>query len=439
MTTISIFGLGYVGAVSAAALADNGHRIIGVDVNPTKVEMINAGRSPIIEAGLPELMQKGVEAGRICATVDGYTAVLDSDLSIICVGTPSHPNGSLNLSYVQRVCQQIGAALADKPAYHVIIARSTMLPGSTEELVIPVLEEASGKRAGRDFGVCFNPEFLREGSSIKDFYDPPFTVIGSDDERAAAATSDLYAMLDSPLLTVPIKVAEMVKYACNAFHALKVTFANEIGNICKQQNIDSHQVMDIFCQDTKLNISPYYLKPGFAFGGSCLPKDLRALLYHARQMDQESPVLQSVLRSNRQQIDKAYQLIRRTRHKRVGVLGFSFKAGTDDLRESPMVELVERLIGKGYQLRVYDRNVSLANLQGANRAYIEKEIPHIASLMCDSIEDVLADCEVVVVGNGAPEFRQVLDQVQPEQIVIDLVRIGGETERLNGQYNGICW
>ncbi|MAT97553.1 MAG: GDP-mannose dehydrogenase [Anaerolineaceae bacterium] len=439
MANISIFGLGYVGAVSAAALADNGHRVIGVDVNPTKVEMINAGRSPIIEAGLPELMQKGAEAGRICATVDSYQAVFDTDLSIICVGTPSHANGSLNLSYVQRVCQQIGAALADKSAYHVVIARSTMLPGSTEELVIPILEETSGKQAGRDFGVCFNPEFLREGSSIKDFYDPPFTVIGSDDERAAAVASELYAMLDAPLLTVPLKTAEMVKYACNAFHALKVTFANEIGNICKQQNIDSHQVMDIFCQDTKLNISPYYLKPGFAFGGSCLPKDLRALLYHARQLDQEPPVLQAVLRSNRQQVDKAYQLIRRTRHKRVGVLGFSFKAGTDDLRESPMVELVERLIGKGYQLRVYDRNVSLANLQGANRAYIEKEIPHIASLMCDSVEDVLADCEVVVVGNGAPEFRQVLDQVRPEQIVIDLIRISDETGHLNGHYNGICW
>ncbi len=439
MANISIFGLGYVGAVSAATLADNGHRVIGVDVNPTKVEMINAGRSPIIEAGLPELMQKGVEAGQICATVDGRTAVFDTDLSIICVGTPSHPNGSLNLGYVQRVCRQIGAALADKTAYHVVIARSTMLPGSTEDLVIPILEAASGKQAGRDFGVCFNPEFLREGSSINDFYDPPFTVIGSDDERAAAAASDLYTMIDAPLLTVPIKVAEMVKYACNAFHALKVTFANEIGNICKQQNIDSHQVMDIFCQDTKLNISPYYLKPGFAFGGSCLPKDLRALLYHARQLDQEPPVLHSVLRSNRQQIDKAYQLIRRTRQKRVGVLGFSFKAGTDDLRESPMVELVERLIGKGYNLRVYDRNVSLANLQGANRAYIEKEIPHIASLMCDSIEEVLADCDVVVIGNGAPEFRQALDQVQPEQIVIDLIRIGENTDRLNGQYNGICW
>lgn len=439
MTTISIFGLGYVGAVSAAVLADNGHKVLGVDVNPTKVAMINAGQSPIIEAGMPELMQKGVASGQICATTDSTQAVLDSDLSIICVGTPSHPNGSLNLTFVERVCQQIGAALAKKEAYHVIIARSTMLPGSTEELVIPALEEASGKKAGQDFGVCFNPEFLREGSSIKDFYDPPFTVIGSSDEQAAAVAQELYSMLDAPLMVVPIKVAEMVKYACNAFHALKVTFANEIGNICKQQKIDSHQVMDIFCQDTKLNISPYYLKPGFAFGGSCLPKDLRALLYHARHHDLEPPVLQAVLPSNRQQIDKAYQLIKRTNRKRVGVLGFSFKAGTDDLRESPMVELVERLIGKGYEVRVYDKNVSLANLQGANRAYIEKEIPHIASLMCDSIEDVLAACDVVVVGNRAPEFRQVLDQIRPEQIVMDLVRIEKETSRLNGQYSGICW
>ena len=439
MAKITIFGLGYVGAVSAAALANSGHTVIGVDVNPTKVAMINAGRSPIIEEGLPELMQQGVASGQICATTDSAQAILDSDISLICVGTPSQPNGSLNLSYVERVCQEIGASLAAKQSYHVVVARSTMLPGSTEALVIPILEQASGKTAGKEFGVCFNPEFLREGSSIKDFYDPPFTVIGSSDEWAAAAASGLYAMLDAPLLQVPIKVAEMVKYACNAFHALKVTFANEIGNICKQQNIDSHQVMDIFCQDTKLNISPYYLKPGFAFGGSCLPKDLRALLYHARQLDLEPPVLKSILPSNRQQIEKAYQLIRRTNQKRIGVLGFSFKAGTDDLRESPVVELVERLIGKGYQVSVYDKNVSLANLQGANRAYIEKEIPHIASLMCDSIEGVMAVSEVVVIGNGALEFRKVLDQVRPEQTIVDLVRIEQETSQLNGQYNGLCW
>lgn len=439
MAKISIFGLGYVGAVSAAGLANMGHEIIGVDVNPLKVEMINAGQSPVIEAGLPELIQEGVAAGRIQAMTDANRAVHDSDVSIICVGTPSNPNGSLNLSYVERVCQEIGAALAGKPGYHTIIARSTMLPGSTESVVIPALEQASGKKVGRDFGVCFNPEFLREGSSIKDFYDPPFTVIGGDDERAVATACSLYAALEAQIIVVPLKVAEMVKYASNAFHALKVTFANEIGNICKQQEIDSHQVMDIFCQDRKLNISPAYLKPGFAFGGSCLPKDLRALLYQARHFDLDTPVLESMIRSNRRQIDMAYQMIRQTKQKRVGVLGFSFKAGTDDLRESPMVELVERLIGKGYQVSVYDKNVSLANLQGANRAYIEQEIPHIASLMCDSVEGVMAESDVIVIGNKAPEFRRVLEQVQPGQIIMDMVRITEDAGHLNGQYQGICW
>jgi GDP-mannose 6-dehydrogenase len=345
----------------------------------------------------------------------------------------------LNLNYIKRVCQEIGEAIRSKPDYHVVVARSTMLPGSTEEVVIPILEEYSGKKAGRDFGVGFNPEFLREGSSIKDFYDPPFTVIGGNDEATVAAVGEIYRMLDAEVIVAPIKVAETVKYACNAFHALKVSFANEIGNICKQQDIDSHQVMDIFCKDTKLNISPYYMKPGFAFGGSCLPKDLRALLYHARYFDLTPPVLESILRSNQQQVDMAFQMVRRTERKRIGVLGFSFKAGTDDLRESPMVELVERLIGKGYKVAVYDRNVSLANLQGANRAYIEQEIPHIASLMCDTIEDVLAVSEVIIIGNGAAEFRQALTEAKPEQIIIDLVRIAPDTDQVNSQYDGICW
>ncbi len=439
MAKISIFGLGYVGAVSIAALADNDNEIIGVDVNTTKVEMINAGQSPIIEADLPELMKKGVDGGRIRATTDAVEAVHNSDLSIICVGTPSHPNGSLNLNYIKRVCQQIGEALQTKSDYHVVVARSTMLPGSTEEVVIPILEQSSGKKAGCDFGVGFNPEFLREGSSIKDFYDPPFTVIGGDDERTVTAVRQIYSMLDAEVIVAPIKVAETVKYACNAFHALKVSFANEIGNICKQQDIDSHQVMDIFCKDTKLNISPYYMKPGFAFGGSCLPKDLRALLYHARHYDLAPPVLESIMRSNQQQIDIAYQMVRRTKCKRIGVLGFSFKAGTDDLRESPMVELVERMIGKGYQVAVYDKNVSLANLQGANRAYIEQEIPHIASLMCNSIEDVLAVSDVIIVGYRTAEFQQALPKAKPEQIIIDLERNMVDTEQMQAQYDGICW
>jgi GDP-mannose 6-dehydrogenase len=439
MAKISIFGLGYVGAVSVAVLADNGHKVIGVDVNPTKVAMINEGRSPIIEEGLSELIAKGVASGRILATDDATHAIHNSDISIICVGTPSHINGSLNLDYIKKVSQEIGAALATKSDYHVIIARSTMLPGSTEEVIIPALEQASGKITGADFGVGFNPEFLREGSSIKDFYDPPFTVVGSDDEKVIAAMRELYAMLDANFIVAPIKVAEMVKYVSNAFHALKVTFANEVGNICKQQSIDSHKVMAVFMQDTKLNISPSYLKPGFAFGGSCLPKDLRALLYHARHFDQDAPVLESIMRSNSRQIERAYQMVRRTGCRRIGVLGFSFKAGTDDLRESPVVELIERLIGKGYELAVYDRNVSLANLQGANRAYIEREIPHIASLMRPSPAEVLEVSDVVLIGNGSSEFRDVLRQTRPGQTIIDLVRITDSVEQTNGHYEGICW
>lgn len=448
MAQISVFGLGYVGAVSVAVLADNGHQIIGVDVNPAKVDMINRGESPIIETGMPELMARGFAAGCLRATTDALQAVRESAISIICVGTPSKPNGSLDLTFIERVSHQIGAGLAQKDGYHTIIARSTMLPGSTEEVIIPALEAASGKKEGVDFGVCFNPEFLREGSSIKDFYDPPYTIIGSQDDRVTQQVSALYSMLENgngsaQIIVTPIRVAEMVKYASNAYHALKVTFANEMGNICKAQGIDSHMVMDIFCQDTKLNISPAYLKPGFAFGGSCLPKDLRALLYQARHLDHDVPVLQAILPSNHRQIERAFDMVVQAtggdKTKCVGILGFSFKAGTDDLRESPVVELVERLIGKGFDIVVYDGNVSLANLQGANRAYIEREIPHIASLMCDSIETLLQQSDVVVIGNGAKTFRQALEKIGPMQTVIDLVRITDGAATTNGHYQGLCW
>ena len=439
MTNISVFGMGYVGIVLAACLADNPHDVIGVDVNSTKISMINEGRSPVIEDGLNELVQKGVRAGRLQGISDANQAVHKSEVSFICVGTPSRANGSLNLAYVERVCEEIGNALATKSGYHVVVARSTMLPGSMEATVIPALEAASGKKAGQDFGVCFNPEFLREGSSIKDFYDPPYTIIGSTDTRATAVLTELYALINAPLICVPIKVAEMVKYVNNAFHALKVTFGNEVGNICKVQNIDSHQVMDIFCQDTKLNLSPYYLKPGFAFGGSCLPKDLRAILYHSHHLDLRLPVLEAILPSNDKQIDLAYHMIERTGCKRVGVLGFSFKAGTDDLRESPMVELIEHLIGKGYQVKVHDRNVSLANLVGANRAYIEQVIPHIASLMADTVAAVLDSSDVVVVGNKSPEYRELSPKLREGQIMIDLVRIMSDQRVSNHSYQGICW
>ena len=443
---ISIFGLGYVGSVSAGCLAALGHKVIGVDVNRVKVDMINAGQSPVIENGLEDLIAQEVESGRLRADTSADAAIADSDLSLICVGTPSDDvNGSLDLTYVERVCREIGQALAKKPRYHVVIVRSTILPGSTEERVIPILENASEGRAGQDFGIVFNPEFLREGTAVRDFYHPPFTLIGQLGDESTGGQSvstlmgDLYAGIDAPLLIVPLGVAEMVKYAHNAFHALKVAFANEIGNICKRQNIDSHQVMSIFCRDDKLNISPAYLKPGFAFGGSCLPKDLKALLYLGRHLDLHLPVLEAILPSNEMQIKIGLDMIAQTGKRKVGVLGFSFKAGTDDLRHSAQVELIERLIGKGYQVRLFDRNVSLARLQGTNKTYIEREIPHIATLMCASVEEVLAESEVVVIGNRDESFASALQRLSHGLIVIDLVRITEQVTSVDGWYQGICW
>lgn len=439
MTRISIFGLGYVGAVSVACFADRGNEVIGVDVNPVKVEMIREGRSPIIEAGLEDLIQEGVRKGKIQATIDAQEAIQNSEITFICVGTPSNSNGSLDLTYVKRVCEQIGTCIKEKSSYHLIVLRSTVLPGSTEEIAIPILEKFSDKKCGVGFGVCFNPEFLREGSSIRDFFNPPYTIIGSDDDQAVEIIQELYGDISAPLISVSFRIAEMVKYANNAFHALKVTFANEIGNICKQQGIDSHQVMDIFCLDDKLNLSSYYLKPGFAFGGSCLPKDLRALLYLSRHKDLKMPVMESILVSNQQQIDMAFKIVKETASKKIGILGFSFKAGTDDLRESPSVELIEQLIGKGFQVKVYDQNVSLANLHGANRVYIEKEIPHIASLMCSSIEEVLAESEVIVIGNKNPKFAESIRDFGKDQKIIDLVRISETLDDYGENYEGLCW
>jgi GDP-mannose 6-dehydrogenase len=435
---LSVFGLGYVGCVSAACFAKEGHEVVGVDVNPAKVEIINGGRSPIVETGVGELIGEMVASGRLRATTDTAAAVADSELSLICVGTPSRANGSLDLNYVERVCQEIGEGFAAKRAPHVVVVRSTMLPGTVANLVAPTLEKHSGKQSGRDFHVCINPEFLREGSSLKDFYAPPFTLIGADDASAAERLRQLYARLDAPLLVTDTRAAEMVKYACNCFHALKVSFANEIGNICKGLGVDSHAVMDIFCRDTKLNLSPYYLKPGFAFGGSCLPKDLRAITYKAKELDVEVPVLSAILPSNRLQIERAVEMVLRLGRKRVGVLGFSFKAGTDDLRESPMVTLIEALIGKGLQIAIYDRDVSLARLFGANKEYIEREIPHIAQLMRASVGEVLADADVLIVGNKSEEFRAVEGQLRDDQTVIDLVRLI-EGRSSDDSYRGICW
>jgi GDP-mannose 6-dehydrogenase len=434
---ISIFGLGYVGAVSAGCLAADGHTVIGVDPNATKVALINAGKTPIIEKDIGEMIGRCVRDKLLLATTDVKDAVLGSDISLICVGTPSQLNGNLDLSHVRKVCNEIGAALREKEEFHVVVARSTMLPGSMRDVVIPTLEEASGKQAGVDFGVCNNPEFLREGTAVYDYYNPPKTVIGETDERAGAMLLKLYEKMDAPLVRTSVETAEMVKYADNSWHAVKVAFANEIGNLAKASGIDGHAVMEIFCQDTKLNLSPYYMKPGFAFGGSCLPKDVRALTYKGRSLDLDLPLLNSVLPSNEKQIEKGIKMITEKRNRKVGILGFSFKAGTDDLRESPLVEVIEYLIGKGYELKLYDKNVNLAALTGANQDYILNHIPHISKLMVNSVDEVLAFAQTIVIGNGAEEFRAVPGKLTGDQVVVDLVRIS--KEKSGGNYDGICW
>jgi GDP-mannose 6-dehydrogenase len=436
---ISVFGLGYVGSVTGASLAEDGHTVIGVDVNPDKVASLNAGRSPIVEPGLPELIAKNVAEGRLSATTDPAAAIAGTELSLISVSTPSRKNGSLDLSYLTRVCEQIGESLRDKDGYHIVVVRSTVLPGTTHGTVIPTLERCSGKKYGEGFGVSVNPEFLREGTALKDFRKPPLTLVGHNHAADASGTIALYQSIDAPLVSTSIRVAEMMKYTSNTWHALKVVFANEIGNLCKKLNVDSHEVMDIFCRDEKLNLSPYYLKPGFAFGGSCLPKDVRALQYRAKEMDVELPLISQILPSNKAQIQNALDQVLDAGKKKVGLLGFSFKAGTDDLRESPIVILAEALLGKGVSLCIYDKNVSLARLVGANKDYIEKQIPHLSSLLCNSIDEVIEKSEVIVVGNQAPEFADAIKQCRADQIVIDLVRLPVYGAAIQADYRGICW
>src|SRR6184192_4557305 len=409
---VSVFGLGYVGSVSAASFAADGHHVIGVDVNPDKVAAINAGRSPIVEPGLEDVLARTVAEGRLRATTDTADAVRETEVSLLCVGTPSRRNGSLDLTYLERVSEQIGASLRDKSSYHVVVVRSTVLPGTTHGVVIPALERESGKTYGDGFGVSVNPEFLREGTALKDFRKPPLTLVGHNHAADASGTIALYQSIDAPLVSTTIRVAEMLKYTSNAWHALKVCFANEIGKLCKRVGVDSHEVMDIFCRDDKLNLSSYYLKPGFAFGGSCLPKDVRALQYRAKEMDVEVPLISQILPSNRQQIQNALDQVLETGRKSVGLLGFSFKASTDDLRESPIVILAEALLGKGVSLKIYDKNVSLAKLVGANKEYIERQIPHLSSLLCNSIDEVIDGSEVIVVGNQAPEFVEALTKTR---------------------------
>lgn len=435
---ISVFGLGYVGAVSLGCLAKDGHTVVGVDPNVAKVEMINAGRSPIVEESIGEILADAVANNLIKATTDPAIAVRESDISLVCVGTPSQPNGSLNLDFVKTVCSEIGAEIAKLDRRHTVVMRSTMLPGSMRDIVIPALQESSGKKAGVDFGVCNNPEFLREGTAVYDYFHPPKTVIGELDTRDGDTVAAIYKNMDAPLIRTDVNTAEMVKYVDNVWHALKVGFANEIGNISGQLQLDGQEVMRIFCEDTKLNLSSYYLRPGFAFGGSCLPKDLRALTYKASRLDVDVPILNSILASNERQVQRGLQMIHATQSKNVGVLGFSFKSGTDDLRESPIVELIERLIGKGFDIRIYDEFVNIAKLVGANKDYILNHVPHIAKIMVDKVEDILERSEIIVVGNGSDEFRDIVARLKPHQRVIDLVGIAKPAQE-SEQYSGIGW
>jgi GDP-mannose 6-dehydrogenase len=436
-----VFGLGYVGAVSAACLARNGHYVIGVDSNTTKVEFLCQGISPIVEPGLAGLIASAVADGRLTACSDHASAVTRSEILMVCVGTPGKANGSLDLTYVRRIVEQIGDELAKADTYKVVVIRSTLLPGSMQSLVIPILEQRSGRQCGKDFGLCLNPEFMREGTAIHDYDHPPKTVIAASDERTLGMVRELYVKLDAPLIVTTLPTAEMIKYVDNCWHALKVTFANEVGRLCKAMGVDGRVAMRLFCMDTKLNLSSAYLRPGFAFGGSCLPKDVRAITYQGRLLDVDTPVLGSILASNQVHIAQAFSMIRAAGRRRVGLLGLSFKESTDDLRESPLVTLAELLIGKGYELTVYDRNVRLASLMGANREYILNHIPHIGRLLVDRPEQLFDQSEVIVVASPEGDFGSLLRDFAGQKTIIDLVGVWDIREEAGSAegYEGIAW
>ncbi|WP_342671560.1 nucleotide sugar dehydrogenase [Rhodococcus phenolicus] len=437
---LSVFGLGYVGCVSAACLASRGHRVIGVDVNPAKTAALREGRAPVVEERIGELTAEVVASGLLTVSDDPAGAVHASAITIVCVGTPSTSGGGLSTAYLERVSNAIGEALASKEGWHVVSYRSTMLPGTCENLLVPILERASGKRAGKDFGVCVNPEFLREGSSVRDFLDPPKTVVGQSDDRSGSEVMNIFDGLGGPRFHAPIPIAEMTKFVDNSFHALKVTFGNEIGSLCAALGLDSYALMEIFLSDSKLNISPAYLRPAFAFGGSCLPKDVRALNYLARRHDVEVPVLANILPSNEKLIRHAIDLVISLGRRRVGIFGLAFKSGTDDLRESPMVELAEQLIGKGYSVRVYDSQVAVSRLIGANRACIEDRLPHLEKVLTDNVDEVLDHCEVFIAGSTDAAVASAADRVGDECAIVDLVRLPGAEERRQEKfYFGIGW
>jgi GDP-mannose 6-dehydrogenase len=440
MGRISVFGLGYVGTVTAACFAHHGNEVIGVDLSPGKVEAMEAGRSPIVEPKLSDLIGECHRACRLHATSDSATAVLNSDISFLCVGTPSLRNGKLDLGHIEPVCREIGETLKKKESFHLVVLRSTVLPGTAESIVVPALEKASGKRMGKDFGVCVNPEFMREGTAIADFLEPPMTVIGASDAAHSQMLREFYAWVPGRIFETSFRSAEMVKYVCNAWHATKVSFANEVGTLAKELGVDAESVVEIFLADTKLNISCSYLKPGFAFGGSCLPKDVRALNYRAKELDLDLPLFESLLPSNESHLERAVSMVLSTGKKRIAVLGLSFKASTDDLRESPQVQLVKRLIGEGCEIHIWDDNVSLGRLIGSNRKYIEEVIPHVGSLLSTNLEQVLKHAEVVVIATRGIDKKLLDSHLRPSHFVVDLVNLEKSKRPAAGKsYEGICW
>jgi GDP-mannose 6-dehydrogenase len=436
---ISIFGLGYVGAVSLACLARDGHRVIGVDIDRSKLELIAAGKTPVVEEGMVDLMAAGAASGRVSTTTDVEQAVLDSEISLVCVGTPSAANGSQDQGAVLRLAEGLGRALKRKNAMHVIVMRSTLVPGTVEDVLRPIIERESGLRDGEHFHLCFQPEFLREGSSIKDYDKPPFTIVGANHEAPVAKLRELFGHLPNQFIRTSVRSAEMMKVCCNNFHALKITFANETARLCEALGVDAFEVMDLLCQDTQLNISKAYLKPGFAFGGSCLPKDLRATTYLAKQHDVELPMLGGIMVSNQAHLQHALDKVLATGKRRVGFIGLSFKTGTDDLRESPLVTLAEQLIGKGVQLSIYDPDVHLAQLLGANRRYIEQHVPHIGQLVRADLASVIEESELLVVGLNTSDVAHALARlVRPDQMVLDLVNLP-KGEQIDARVQGLCW
>lgn len=434
---ISIFGLGYVGCVSLGCLAKNGHKVIGVDVSETKVKQINSGLATIIEKDIDVIIKEEHAKGKISATTDFIDAILKTEVSIVSVGTPSSSKGHLNLDYIFKVAENVGEALQKKDTFHVVAIRSTVFPGTIEKFA-KIIEENSGKKSNQDFAVVSNPEFLREGTAVHDYYNPPLTLIGSSDKNATDKIASLYKQLPAEVVITNIEVAEIMKYVNNTYHALKIAFANEVGNICSAMKIDSHKVMEIFCMDKELNISPYYFKPGFAYGGSCLPKDLKGLQTLAHDLYIKAPVLESIDKTNELQISRAIDIIQELGKRRIAFLGLSFKAGTDDLRNSPAVTVVETLLGKGYEVQIYDKNVHLSRLTGTNKEYIDSRIPHLSKLMVGHLGDLVDNADVIVVNNREKEYIDILLETESSAVIVDMVRLP-EPIRSRKNYFGINW